>query len=356
MNLKKVSIKRIIELLGAEWVAASSSGEELDLEKEYILNLAPLASANSDSLCFFTNAKLKKDFLSTSAKAVMVRKKIDHDVHQIIHPNPYWAYAKVAQIFYPHPENIEKIHPRAIISSEAEIAKERVQIDANVVVEAGAKIAAGVRLYSGVYVGENAVIGENSRVYPNSVIYSETIVGKSCVIHAGAVLGADGFGYAPYPPSANMPNGEILRIPQVGRVRLEDEVEIGAGSTIDRAALEETLIGFQTKIDSHVHIGHNCKIGHHCFISGMTGIAGSTTIGNWVTLGGGVGVNGHITVADGVIAGGKTGIARSIREPGSVVMGYPAQPLSSWKKQIMIERKLPEMYKAFKDQTKKKPS
>ena len=143
---KELSIKQVIDLIGGEWLAGNNSDSNLNLSAEKISNLAPLSSATSKSLCFYSNPKLKKDFLATQAKVVIVQKKMDHSVHQIIHPNPYWAFAKVAQLIYPHPENKSGIHPRAIISESASVSKDGVQIDANVVVEAGAKIASGVRL------------------------------------------------------------------------------------------------------------------------------------------------------------------------------------------------------------------
>jgi UDP-3-O-[3-hydroxymyristoyl] glucosamine N-acyltransferase len=195
-------------------------------------------------------------------------------------------------------------------------------------------------LYPGVYVGPGAKIGRDCVLHPNVVVYDRCIIGDRVIIHAGTVIGADGFGYAAH-------QGTHHKIPQVGIVKIEDDVEIGANTTIDRAALGVTLIGKGTKIDNLVMIAHNVQTGPHCLIVAQAGIAGSTTLGHHVVLGGQVGVAGHVEIGDGAMAGAQCGITNSV-EPGQVVLGSPHMPLKDARRMFILCQTLPDTMKRIK--------
>jgi len=209
------------------------------------------------------------------------------------------------------------------------------------VIESRAVIGPGVRLHALVYVGSGVEIGEGTLVYPHVSVREGVRIGRRVVIHPGAVLGADGFGFA-------FDGGAHRKIPQVGGVLIEDDVEIGANTTIDRPAVGETRIGAGTKIDNLVQIAHGVKIGRDTLLAAQVGIAGSTTLEDRVTLAGQVGVAGHLTLGTGVVATAQTGIPNSV-EAGSFVSGYPAIPNRDWLKSSAVFRKLPELRKALSD-------
>lgn len=210
-----------------------------------------------------------------------------------------------------------EIHPTAVISPEATL-EEGVSVGPYAVIEKGAKVGKGARVFPFVYVGENCKVGENCMLLPHSVLYRDVSLGRGTVIHSGVVVGADGFGYV-------WDGTQRMKVPQVGRVEIGDNVEVGANTTIDRATAGATVIGNGTKIDNLVQIGHNCRIGEHSIFAGMCGISGSTTIGSRVVFGGGAGTNDHISVCDDVMIGGRSSLDGDIKEPGAY-FGTPARP------------------------------
>jgi UDP-3-O-[3-hydroxymyristoyl] glucosamine N-acyltransferase len=242
-------------------------------------------------------------------------------------------------------------HPRGI-STQAAIDP-TVKLGAGVaigpfaVIENGAVIGDGTVIYSGCFIGANSKVGKNSILYPNVVIREEITVGDRAIIHSGTVLGSDGYGFATI-------EGKHQKIPQIGRVVVEDDVEIGANVTVDRATTGETRIGAGTKIDNLVHIAHNVRIGRDCLIVAQVGISGSTTIGNRVTLAGQVGVVGHVHIGDGAIITAQSGIMNDVA-PGEVLFGSPARLHREAMKLQAIFGKLPEIYSAIKALRKKTP-
>ena len=248
--------------------------------------------------------------------------------------NPRFAFARVLELLYKKPYAPAGISERAVIGSDVTMGKD-LSIHPYVVVADGAKIGDRVTLYPGVYVGQGSIIGDDCLVYPNVSIREGVAIGSRVIIHAGTEIGSDGFGFV-------TDGGKHHKIPQVGGVIIEDDVEIGGNCAIDRATLGNTVIKKGTKLDNLVHIAHNVTIGEHCLIAGQVGIAGSTTLGNYVVFGGQVGVADHTTVGDRVMAGGKAVINRDV-EPGQVMAGFNAMPLRNWLKVQVLLPKLPEL-------------
>ena len=227
------------------------------------------------------------------------------------------------------------IDPLASIAPTAKLGME-VYVGPFVVIEDGAEIGDGTQLNAHVTIGANVKIGENCVLYPNVTIYHGSIIGNRCVLHAGAVIGADGFGFQPDADGYH-------KIPQIGIAELEDDVEIGANSCVDRAMMGKTIIRRGVKIDNLVQIGHNVEIGANTVLCGQVGVAGSTKVGEWCTMTGQVGVAGHLTVADHTIAAAQAGIASSIRKPGQTIMGYPAYDAKACSRSYIALKSLPDM-------------
>ena len=228
----------------------------------------------------------------------------------------------------------EGVHPSAMISSEATIA-ETASIGPYVVIEAGAQIGSGVKIYPFSYIGEGCFIDEFATIYPNVTLYQDVEVGARTIIHSGAVLGADGFGFI-------WDGKRRLKVPQVGRVVIGADVEIGAATTIDRATAGETTIGRGTKIDNLVQIGHNCKLGEDGVIAGLTGISGSCEVGDRFVLGGQCGLSDHAVLGDDITFAGRTATSQTIEEPGAY-FGTPAQPFGDGVKAMLLAARLPEI-------------
>lgn len=251
--------------------------------------------------------------------------------------NPSFAVAEVCGkvLERNRPPRRRGVHPTAVVDPDAEVHPES-WIGPKCVVSAGARIAAGCELEAQCFVGRNVSIGADSRLRPGVVLEDDTQVGSRCILHAGVVIGADGFGYD------SSASGH-RKIPQVGNVVVGDDVEIGANSTIDRARFAETRIGRGTKIDNLVQIGHNVVTGEHCVFCALAGVSGSTRIGNFVTLAGQVGVAGHLEIGDQVMVGGQSGVSRNLPEAGAYT-GTPARPLKEQRRLEAWVRRLPEMH------------
>jgi len=278
---------------------------------------------------------------ATKASAILVPRGIQEGAHTVIQvDNPYLSFYTLLAQFRPaeaHP--VLGVHPSAVVGEGAALGK-GVGIGAHVFIGDGAQIGDGVILYPGVYVGARCVVGDATVVYPNAVLREGVRVGARCILHAGVVLGSDGFGFQPY-------QGILHKVPQIGTVIVGDDVEIGANSAVDRATFGATVIGNGTKIDNLVQIGHNVVVGEHCAISGEAGVAGSAVIGNRVTIAAQAGVSGHLTVGDGVIVAGRSGVTKSI-PPGRVVSGFPAQDHAVEKRIRASMRQLPEALKRIR--------
>jgi UDP-3-O-[3-hydroxymyristoyl] glucosamine N-acyltransferase len=315
----------------ADKIGADAAGLP-DIE---VTGAAGVREAGEGQVTYVTDEKYLKDFGKCRASAVIVppgAPALHLPVLRV--KNPRLAFARVLDLLYKKPYAPAGISERAVIGSEVTMGKD-LSIHPYVVVADGAKIGDRVTLYPGVYVGRASIIGDDSLVYPNVCIREGVAIGSRVIIHAGTEIGSDGFGYV-------TDNGKHHKIPQVGGVIIEDDVEIGGNCAIDRAMLGSTVIKKGTKLDNLVHIAHNVIIGEHCLIAGQVGIAGSATLGNYVAFGGQVGVGDHRIVGDRVMAGGKAVITRDV-EPGQVMAGFNAMPLRDWLKVQAVLPKLPEL-------------
>ncbi|HSH39785.1 MAG TPA: UDP-3-O-(3-hydroxymyristoyl)glucosamine N-acyltransferase [Chthoniobacterales bacterium] len=293
-----------------------------------------LKDAAQDEITFLSNAKYTAQLQHTSAGAVLVSKQTSgSDPRWIRVADPYFAVSQVVSRWFarrPMPQGISR---QASVSATA-IIGDNVAIGAFARVGENVSIADDVVVFQGVSVEAGAQIGAGTIIYPNVVIYDGSIIGRRCVLHANTVVGSDGYGFATH-------RGKHHKIPQVGIVRIEDDVEIGAGTTIDRAAFGETVIGEGTKIDNLVQIGHNVKIGKHCLIVSQVGIAGSTELGDHVAVGGQSGLSGHLKIGNRVQIGGGTAVVEDTPD-GSKVMGYPAVPFRQFARREAILKRLTE--------------
>lgn len=300
----------------AELVGGSVSGEG----SIRITGLNGLQDAAGGDLTFLGNPRFESFMETTKAAAVIVPKDFGNNGKPLIHvKHPYLAFAILLKEY----ERETKIHPEgihrlAVIAENVRLGR-NVSIDALVRLEDGCEIGDDVILYSGVYIGRGSKIGSGTIVYPNATIRERVVVGANCVIHSNAAIGSDGFGFT-------LVDNARVKIPQVGTVRIGDDVEIGSNTSIDRSTTGCTVIGNGTKIDNLVQIAHNVVIGAHCTISAETGIAGSTTIGNHVMIGGQVGIGGHLEIGDNVRIGAKTGVSKSV-PPGTSILGTPFRDL-----------------------------
>jgi UDP-3-O-[3-hydroxymyristoyl] glucosamine N-acyltransferase len=301
--------------------------------EERVGRVASLRLATSDSLVFAEDEATLTLALATPAAVVAVTERLAASGGAtkplLIAAQPRLAFARAAQLLRAA-EPGSGVHPTAIIAATAKLA-ENLSIAAYAVINENAAIGEGSSIGSGAVVGAGVVVGRDCHIYPRVVLYPGTTLGDRVVVHAGAVLGADGFGYV-----RDAVSGEYLQFPQQGTLVVEDDVEIGANTTIDRGALEETRIARGVKLDNLVHIGHNCFVGANVVIASQTGISGSTSIGANAILGGQVGIGDHASVGEGVILGGQAGILphKKIRGPGVLFWGTPAKPLKTYLREI----------------------
>jgi UDP-3-O-[3-hydroxymyristoyl] glucosamine N-acyltransferase len=275
-----------------------------------IERVATLQEAGAGAISFLANSRYRRHLPGTRASAVVLDASTvdDCQTNALIAPNPYATYARIAQVLYPEAASRAGRHPSAVAEGDAEIDPSA-WIGPNAYVGPGAKIGARAQIGPNCVVLDHAVVGMDTRLVAHVTLCAGVQVGARCLFHPGVVIGADGFGHAPDPAG-------YVKIPQVGAVLIEDDVEIGANSTIDRGAIGDTVIEHGVKIDNQVQVGHNCRIGEHTVISGCVGISGSVTIGKRCMLGGMVGVVGHLQITDDVYLTGKTMVSHSITRPG----------------------------------------
>jgi len=294
-----------------------------------------LDTAGPDDLSFLTAAKYREQARTSHAGALLVGKadpELPHD--QLVCGDAGWALGEVLRHFHPAPPVTPGVHPTAVVAATAAVDP-AASVGPQAVVGEGSRIEAGAVIHAGVVVGARCRVGPGSVIYPRAVLYDDTELGSRVVVHAGAVLGADGFGYA-------QRGGALVKVPQVGRVVVEDDVEIGANTTIDRATLEETRIGAGSKLDNLVQVGHNVRLGRSCVLCGQSGIAGSTRLGDGVVLAGQAGVGGHLELGDGVQVAAKSAALQSA-PAGSKLAGVPAVPLGEWRRQVSWLGRLAEL-------------
>jgi len=308
----------------------------------HVTGMAGLDTAGPGDLSFLGNLKYRAQVADTRASLVLVPEDFEGDPDEdqlfVVVPNPSVALGqlctRIEKQLWPKPT--PGIHPSAVVAEGAQIDASAT-VGALCVIENGAVIGANVHLQAQVFVGRNAKVGDGSWLMPGAVLAAECEIGQRVRIHSGVVIGSDGFGY-------EFVEGRHTKVPQVGSVLIEDDVEIGANSSIDRARFSRTVIGEGTKIDNLVQIAHNVIIGKHCILCAQVGISGSAVLDDCVILGGQAGVAGHIRIGKGVKSGGRAGITSDV-EPGAFVNGYPAMPYMQERRIQVLQRKLPELFK-----------
>jgi UDP-3-O-[3-hydroxymyristoyl] glucosamine N-acyltransferase len=275
-----------------------------------VSRVATIERADGESITFLANTRYKKYLAQTCAAAVVIDPKLADacPVAALLAPNPYATYARIASALYPAPSFAAGRHPTSSIDSSATVDASA-SIGPHAVLEANVEIGPRVVVGPGCVVMAGAKIGADTRLFANVTVCSGVTIGARCIFHPGVVLGSDGFGFAP-------DGGAWVKIPQVGGVRIGNDVEIGAKSTIDRGAIEDTVIGDGVKLDNQVHIAHNVQLGAHTVMAGQSGIAGSTTVGQRCMIGGQCGIGGQLTICDDVAVTGKSFVSTSIRKPG----------------------------------------
>ena len=315
-----------------------------------LTGLAPLEQAQSSQISFLSNPLYRTQASDSNAGGLIISQAdLDflqsslsaHSVRRVyfVSKNPYASFARMAQHFAKVSTPIFKsgVHPNAVIDPAVNVPAS-CHIGPFVHIGPGVKLGERVVLLGNSSIARNCSIASDTLIYPNASIYSETQIGERCIIHSGAVIGADGFGFA---PDFSASGGEWVKIPQTGAVVIGNDVEIGASTTIDRGAMSDTVIGSGTKIDNQVQIAHNVVVGNCCVIAGCAAISGSTKIGNFCIIGGASNFAGHLTIADRTTVSGNTSIIRSITEPGQHYTGvYPSMLHSAWEKNAAILRGL----------------
>lgn len=307
-----------------------------------ITGVASIEAAGHGDITFIKDESLIKKAYLSNASAVVVHRKID-DLQKplIVTKEPFLAFVKfLNEISDKGKKHPKTIHPSAVISISAKLGK-NLSVGPNVVIEHNVRLGDDAIIYPMVYIGADCIIGNNVLIYANASILEKTTIGDNVIIHSGTVIGADGFGYI-------QKDGKHIKIPQVGGVDVGDNVEIGANVTIDRAALDKTIIGNGVKIDNHSHIAHNAVIGDDTMLIAYAKIAGGAKIGKNVMIAEDVGVTDHAVIGDNCIIGGGSNVYKSL-PTGSIVWGSPAKPLKEEKKIQAIIKKLPEMRRKIKE-------
>ncbi|MDP5170768.1 MAG: UDP-3-O-(3-hydroxymyristoyl)glucosamine N-acyltransferase, partial [Bacteroidia bacterium] len=328
----KASLQDIAAMLGATIEGDPST---------MIDDLAGLDVAGPSALSFFANPKYEQLVYRTHAAAVLVshafspKQSVPASLLRV--EDPYLAFTQILEMVAAQmAETGTGVHASAVIETNAVVAEDAF-VGAFAYVGPGAIIGPGARIYPHAYIGKGVVVGDNSHIFPHATIYHGCKIGKSCIVHAGTVVGADGFGFAP------QADGSYRKIPQLGIVELADGVELGANSCIDRATTGKTYLKAGAKVDNLVQIAHNVEIGEHSVIAAQTGISGSTVLGKGVMVGGQAGFVGHISIADGTKVDAQSGVNKTIKEPGQAFRGSPIQPHRNQLKSELMFRKLVEM-------------
>lgn len=323
-----ITLAGIVERLGGELVGDGGIA---------VRQVATVEKALPDTITFLANERYLPHLKSTTAGAVIVGEALRGAlvIPYIVAANPYSYFARVSALLNPEPEAAPGFHPSAVIHPTAVIG-EGVEIGPCAVIEEGVVIAAHVRIGAGCYIGAHSSIGEHGHLYANVTIYKQCSIGARTIIHSGVVIGADGFGIA-------MDEGRWLKIPQIGGVSIGVDVEIGANTTIDRGAIEDTVIEDGVKLDNQIQIAHNVHIGAHTAIAACVGIAGSSRVGRYCRIGGASGIAGHLSISDQVEISAHTLVTKSITEPGTYTGAYPFEVNRDWRRNAASLRNLAEL-------------
>jgi len=323
---------------------AAYLGGELSGDGDVLISrVASLESAGSGEISFVTHARHRTALDRCRASAVIVPQALAEatDTPRIVCRDPYLAYARIAQLLDPESRPAPGIHPSAVIESGARIAADA-GVGAGAYVGYGAVIGARSTVGPGTQIGDGCSVGEGCVIHARVTLYRGCVIGDRSVIHSGAVIGADGFGFAP-------DRGTWVKIPQTGRVVIGNDVEIGANTTIDRGALDDTVIEDGVKLDNQIQVAHNVRIGAHTAIAAMTGIAGSAKIGRHCMIGGAARIMGHITIVDRVQIAATSFVAKSINEPGNYSGAVPAAPSAEWLRNAAWLKNLGKLAARVKD-------
>lgn len=307
-----------------------------------ITGIASMHSAQPEQITFLSNSRYREQLASCNAGAVVLT-EADLPfckVAALVVENPYFTYARMAQIMDTTPQPAQDIAPSAVISPQATLG-EGVSVGANTVIESGVVLGDNVVIGAGCFIGKNTHIGAGSRLWANVSIYHEVVIGQNCLIQSGTVIGADGFGYA-------NDRGNWIKIPQLGSVHIGDRVEIGACTTIDRGALDNTIIGNGVIIDNQCQIAHNVVIGDNTAVAGGVIMAGSLKVGRYCMIGGASVINGHMEICDKVTITGMGMVMRPITEPGLYSSGIPLQPNKMWRKTAALVMNIDGINKRLK--------
>lgn len=321
--------------LSLKEIAARLGGDVIGDGETRVTQVGALSRAVAGELGFITSAKYLAELASTGATAVIVPPLFAQSTSlpRIVADNPYAYYARVTALLNPRIGPGASVHPSASSASELPASA---SVGAGVVLGKGVRLGENVVIHSGCVIGDDVEIGDGGILYPNVTIYRGCSIGAKAIIHSGAVIGSDGFGFAP-------DQGQWVKIPQIGGVRIGDDVEIGANTTIDRGALEDTVIGNGCKLDNQIHIAHNCVIGDHTLIAGCVGIAGSTRIGKGCVLLGAAMILGHLEIADGTMISPGSMVMKNITKPGRYTALFPLEEHSRWLHNAAHVRRLSEM-------------
>ncbi|KPD04353.1 UDP-3-O-(3-hydroxymyristoyl)glucosamine N-acyltransferase [Moellerella wisconsensis] len=307
-----------------------------------ITGIAPMYSANNQQITFLSDSRYSSKLAECQAAAVVLKASdlSACKVAALVVDNPYLAYAKMAQILDTTPAPAENIHASAVIAEDVKLGN-NVAIGANAVIETGVELGDNVIIGAGCFIGKETKIGAGSRLWANVTIYHKIEIGEHCLIHSGTIIGADGFGYA-------NDRGNWIKIPQLGTVIIGDRVEIGASTTIDRGALDNTIIGNGVIIDNQCQIAHNVIIGDNTAVAGGVIMAGSLKIGRYCMIGGASVINGHMEICDKVTVTGMSMVMRPITEPGVYSSGIPLQTNKDWRKTAALVMNINDMSKRLK--------
>lgn len=335
MKLKK-TLQELADLVGGEAVG------QTDLE---ITGVTSIENAGAHQITFAMGGAYLEKAAKSKAGAVIVPLQVTDFPKPVIRvENPKAAFACLLELFTPPPKVVRGIHPSCVVSATARIG-ENVALLPNVVVGENAVIGKNTIIYPGVYIGEDASIGEDCLIYPNVTIREGCRIGSRVIIHSSTVVGSDGYGFVTI-------DGRHRKVPQVGIVVIEDDVEIGACVTLDRATTGETVIKRGTKLDNLIHLGHNVVVGEDCLLVAFTGISGSTKIGNHVTFAGQSGAAGHLTIGDNCVFAAKCGVIGDV-PPNSFYAGFPGRPHKEWLRAEASAYKVPDMLKKLKELEKR---
>lgn len=322
-------------------LAERVGGQVIGNPERLVGGLATLARAGADELSFLTNPRYRSQAAASSAGALLLgpgQEIAGRDL--LVHADPYHALAQLLALFHPQAQPAPGVHPAAVVAQGA-VIHSTAHVGALAIIGAGARLGERSVVHALAVIGAGCSLGADSTVHSHAVLYDRTEVGARCIIHSGAVLGSDGFGFATH-------RGRHVKVPQVGRVVVEDDVEIGSNTTVDRAMLDETLIGAGSKIDNLVQLGHNVRLGKDCLIVAQVGVSGSTVLGDHVVMAGQSGAAGHLELGEGSRVAAKSAVFKDVAA-GEQVAGIPAIAAGRWRRQQALAGRLEEMQRRISE-------